>query len=73
VREQTTAPSTERRGGPRTDRRKYSRSGRRANDPRVNWRRLAWLFAGYALYLSARSLPIAVKNKIFRRDTAKTT
>jgi hypothetical protein len=69
VRQETTIPTPDRRGAtPRTDRRKQSRSGRRANDPRVNWRRLAWLFAGYALYLSARSLPATVKNKIFRRS-----
>jgi hypothetical protein len=39
----------------------------------VNWRRLAWLFAGYALYVSARSLPATVKRKIFRRNTETPT
>jgi hypothetical protein len=71
VRDQTTSATPERRGTPRNDRRKHSRSGRRATDPRVNWRRLAWLFAGYAVYLSARSLPVTVKNKIFRRSPPK--
>jgi hypothetical protein len=70
VREDSTAPTPDRRGAARTDRRKHSRSGRRTNDPHVNWRRLAWLFAGYALYISARSLPATVKNKIFRRSHA---
>jgi hypothetical protein len=69
VGEQTTVSTPERRGATRTDRRKNSRSGRRTSDPRVNWRRLAWLFAGYALYLSARSLPATVKKKIFQRST----
>jgi hypothetical protein len=59
----------ERRGGERSDRRKYSRSGRRASDPHVNWRRLAWLFAGYALYLSLRSVPETVR-RLFRRAAA---
>jgi hypothetical protein len=68
VREDSIAPTPERRGAVRTDRRKHSRSGRRAKDPRVNWRRLAWLFAGYALYLSARALPTTIKNKIVRRS-----
>jgi len=44
-------PENDRRGSDRGDRRKNSRSGRRATDPHVNWRRLTWLFAGYALYL----------------------
>jgi len=51
---------------PGADRRKRSRSGRRASDPHVNWRRLAWLFAAYALYLSVRSLPETVRN-LFNR------
>jgi len=51
-----------------TDRRKHSRSGRRATDPHVNWRRLAWLFGAYALCLSIRSLPAHVL-KFFRRGT----
>jgi len=47
---------------PRGDRRKLSRSGRRAEDPHTNWRRLAWLFGAYAIYLSVRSLPEAMKS-----------
>jgi hypothetical protein len=56
----------ERRGTERTDRRKNSRNGRRGTDPRVNWRRLAWLFAAYAVYLSIRSLPSAVRRFLDR-------
>jgi hypothetical protein len=63
---ETSTPTRDRRAEPRNDRRKHSRSGRRANDPRTNWRRLAWLFAAYAVYLSLRSLPATVK-KLFRR------
>jgi hypothetical protein len=50
--------STDRRQS-RGDRRKQSRSGRRASDPSVGWRwrRIAWLFAAYAAYISLRSLP----------------
>jgi len=58
----------ERRAGAR-DRRRQSRSGRRASDPQTNWRRLAWLFAAYATYLSVRSLPAHVK-RFFRRRAA---
>ena len=57
---------SERREMERSDRRKNSRSGRRTTDPHVNWRRLTWLFAGYALYLSIRSLPETVR-RVFRR------
>jgi len=53
----------------RVDRRLHSRGGRRAGDPRVNWRRLAWLFAAYAAYVSVRSLPASVK-KLFNRTPA---
>jgi len=60
-------PTADRRE-PGADRRKRSRSGRRASDPHVNWRRLAWLFAAYALYLSVRSLPDTVRN-LFKRTT----
>jgi hypothetical protein len=69
VREATQSPIPERRVAARADRRKQSRSGRRNDDPHVNWRRVAWLFAGYALYISARSLPATVKAKILRRPT----
>ncbi len=61
-----TAVVTDRRTTQRTDRRKHSRSGRRATDPQTNWRRVAWLFAAYAAYLSIRSLPANVKN-LFKR------
>jgi hypothetical protein len=70
-----TPPVTERRVSNSNDRRKYSRSGRRSTDPRVNWRRLAWLFAAYAAYLSVRSLPATVRDvvpaklkKLFKRE-----
>ena len=59
--------SSERRGA-LDDRRKNSRSGRRDGDPRVNWRRIAWLFAAYAVYVSVRSLPATVKH-IFNRSS----
>ena len=63
-------PTLERRGQARSDRRKHSRSGRRARDPRFNWRRIAWLFAGYAIYLSIRSLPATLRQKLFSRTTS---
>jgi hypothetical protein len=52
------------------DRRKQSRSGRRASDPNVgwHWRRIAWLFAAYAAYISVRSLPQTLR-KYFARPT----
>ena len=52
----------DRRTKPGSDRRKHSRSGRRAHDPHTNWRRIAWLFAAYAIYLSVRALPEAMKS-----------
>jgi hypothetical protein len=61
--------NTERRSLSARDRRRNSRSGRRDGDPRVNWRRIAWLFAAYAVYVSVRSLPATVK-KMFRRAPA---
>jgi hypothetical protein len=66
---ETTTPTLERRGAVRSDRRKHSRSGRRAKDPRFNWQRLAWLFAGYAIFLSIRSLPATLRQKLFSRST----
>jgi len=66
---ETTTPVPERRTAVRTDRRKYSRSGRRGNDPHVNWRRLVWLFAGYGLFMSLRSLPSNLKKRLFERST----
>ena len=53
-------PTTERRATQRTDRRQHSRGGRRRSDPHVNWQRLAWLFAVYAIFMSLRSLPSTV-------------
>jgi hypothetical protein len=53
------------------DRRRHSRGGRRDNDPRTNWRRVAWLFAAYAAYVSIRSLPANVKT-FFRRARQRT-
>ena len=61
---ETTTAIPERRGAPRGDRRKNSRSGRRATDPHTNWRRLAWLFAAYAAYLSIRSLTATMKRSV---------
>jgi hypothetical protein len=69
VHETTTTASRDRRGAPRGDRRKNSRSGRRAGDPHTNWRRLAWLFAAYATYLSIRSLSATMKRSV--PDTVK--
>jgi hypothetical protein len=63
-------PTAERRGGAKSDRRKHSRSGRRARDPHFHWQRLAWLFAGYAIFLSIRSLPATLRQKFFSRSTA---
>ena len=59
----------DRRQAARSDRRRNSRSGRRAGDPRVNWRRRAWLFAAYALYLTVRSLPATIKRLLQRAPT----
>ena len=74
-------PNPDRREASPSDRRKNSRSGRRTKDPHTNWRRIAWLFAVYAIYLSVRSLPETVKSlpsalrtlpetvkKMFRRE-----
>ena len=52
----------DRRAASRSHRRKYSRSGRRSQDPHTNWRRIAWLFAIYAIYLSIRALPDTMKS-----------
>jgi hypothetical protein len=59
----------ERRAEGRADRRRTSRSGRRASDPHVNWRRIAWLFAVYAVFMSVRSLPSTVK-RFFSRESS---
>ena len=66
---ETTTAIPERRGTPRGDRRKNSRSGRRTGDPHTNWRRVAWLFAAYATYLSVRSLTATMKRSV--PDTVK--
>ena len=63
---ETTFSTAERRGSERDDRRKNSRGGRRTSDPRVNWRRLAWLFAAYATYLSVRQIPATIR-RLFKR------
>jgi hypothetical protein len=52
------------------DRRKNSRGGRRRTDPRKNWRRLAWLFAAYATFLSLRSLPESLRRMFNSRTPA---
>ena len=62
-------PTPDRRAKARSDRRKHSRSGRRARDPQFNWRRLAWLFAAYAILLSIRSLPATLRQKLYSRTT----
>ena len=63
----TETPAAERRLPERGDRRRNSRSGRRKADPRTSWRRVAWLFALYAAYLSVRSFPRAVRQLWNRR------
>jgi len=68
----SSTPTTERRANPRTDRRQQSRGGRRTSDPRVNWRRIAWLFAAYATYLSLRALPASAW-RFFKRERTPTT
>jgi len=62
--------SENRRRGASGDRRRNSRSGRRDGDPRVNWRRIAWLFAAYAVYVSVRALPATVKQLFTRSSRA---
>jgi hypothetical protein len=63
----------ERRSARQSDRRRNSRSGRRANDPHVNWRRIAWLFGAYATLLSVRSVPATIKRFFGRKDTPAPT
>jgi hypothetical protein len=62
----------ERRAEARADRRKTSRSGRRASDPHFNWRRVTWLFAVYAIFMSVRSLPATIKRFFTRQETSPT-
>jgi len=59
----------ERRAGA-GDRRRHSRSGRRASDPHTNWRGIAWLFALYAAYVSLRTLPSTIKERLRRAHRA---
>jgi hypothetical protein len=67
---EASTPTPERRARVRSDRRKRSRSGRRSRDPHFHWNRLAWLFAAYAIFLSIRSLPATLRQKLFTRSTA---
>ncbi|HEV8347853.1 MAG TPA: hypothetical protein VGQ16_14855 [Vicinamibacterales bacterium] len=67
------ASTPERRATSRTDRRKHPRSGRRASDPHFNWRRIGWLFAVYAVFLSLRSLPSAIKKCFANQNTPTPT
>jgi hypothetical protein len=66
-------PATiERRTKDSTDRRKHSRSGRRKYDPHTyawQWRRVAWLFAASAAFMSFRTVPAAFKRLLTRRRT----
>jgi len=66
---ESTTPTLNRRAQARSDRRQHARSGRRAIDPQFNWRRIAWLFAGYAIYLSIRSLPHTLRHRLLSRTT----
>jgi hypothetical protein len=63
---QTERPDRRRAG---QDRRKNPRNGRRATDPHIawKWRRVAWLFAAYAAYVSVRSLPQTLQRLFGRR------
>jgi hypothetical protein len=65
----TETPAVERRLPGRADRRRNSRSGRRKEDPHTNWRRVAWLFALYAGFLSIRSIPAAIRRLWYRQET----
>jgi hypothetical protein len=62
------AYTVDRRSPDRRDRRKRSRSGRRARDPHTNWRRVYWLFGAYALYLSVRNVPATIR-RLWRHET----
>jgi hypothetical protein len=56
----STVPTSDRRRSGSSDRRQHPRNGRRKTDPHVDWRRIAWLFGAYAVYMSVRSLPAHV-------------
>jgi hypothetical protein len=62
------SPPLERRSPGRRDRRKHSRSGRRAQDPHTSWGRVYLLFGAYALYLTVRKLPSSLR-RLLRRET----
>jgi len=66
----STVPMADRRAAGGGDRRKHSRSGRRSTDPHVDWRRLAWLFGAYAIFVSLRSIPSTVWNFFKHQTTA---
>ncbi|HJZ70875.1 MAG TPA: hypothetical protein VKE51_03995 [Vicinamibacterales bacterium] len=51
------------------DRRRNPRNGRRRTDPGTAWRRIAWLFGAYAIFLSIRSLPASMTRSL--PDTVK--
>jgi len=53
----------ERRDAGNTDRRKHSRSGRRAGDPHTTrrWQRLAWVCAAYGAFIGLRFIPSAIR------------
>jgi len=59
-------PEIERRRRGVSDRRQHPLNGRRRSDPRRNWRRLTWLVAAYAAYVSLRWLPPGVRRFITR-------
>jgi len=65
--------TNDRRSQNSIDRRRNSRSGRRKNDPHLSqwhWRRVAWLFAASAAFMSLRrSVPATVKRVLTRRRT----
>ena len=59
----------ERRHQGQIDRRRRSRSGRRAQDPPSYWQRVAWVFTAYLAYLAVRAVPAAVR-KLWHRTPA---
>jgi len=61
-------PAMDRRATPHNDRRKNARNGRRNSDPHRTWRKAAWLFAAYALYLSLRAMPAAIRRLLHRES-----
>ena len=59
----------DRRAAERADRRKSTRNGRRASERRRSWGHMVWLFAGYALYVSIRAVPLGLRRVIGRART----